>query len=102
MFDKEVPAFLRLLSTNNQLTQSDIISAFKPPFSFTRGYIHDSTGSIVLDDAALDLRIIGMVRGYGASENSKNVAEFREILGNMIAAALNLYWINFPLTSKKN
>lgn len=101
MLDKEVPAFLRLLSTNNQLTQADVISAFKPPFSFTRGYIHDSTGAIILDDAALDLRIIGMVRGYGASENSKNVAEFREILGNMIAAALNLYWLNFPLTSKK-
>jgi hypothetical protein len=102
MLDKEVPAFVRFMSKNNELTRSDVIAAFKPPFSFTRGYVHDSTGSIIMDDAALDLRIVGLVRGYGASEDSKNVAEFRQFLGTMIASALTLYWTNFSLTSKKS
>jgi hypothetical protein len=63
--------------------------AFKlywPPFKYQKGYIYDSKGNMVADQAAL------RVRGWGKISYMKDPEELQDTVGVLFAQALTEFW----------
>ena len=75
---------------NNKVKDLDLkfkaLELYKPPFIFRAGYIHDSAGSMVADEAAL------RIRGWGRIGRMDNAEELQDKVGELIAEAMTNYW----------
>jgi len=73
-----------------QLEQS-AFNLYVPPFKFESGYIFDSAGNMVADEAAASaLR----VRGWGRISYLENSEELQDAAGKLIAKALTEFWMH--------
>ena len=77
----------------NEALKKKAISMYKPPFSFSRGYIFDSEGTMFSDDGGSGDRV-ARIRGWGhiGGEKDFNPENIQDALGEMFAEALNAYW----------
>ena len=66
-------------------------NSFKPPFSYSYGYIWDSSGNMLADDPYA-LRI----RGWGRLGNLENGAGVQDAVGERIARILSEHWDSKP------
>lgn len=67
-----------------------VLALYKPPFSYHCGYIHDGEGNMVSDLPTGT--IATRVRGWGRIGYMENPGELQDMVGEMIAEALNQYW----------
>lgn len=61
---------------------------FTPPFSYRAGYIYDSVGDMVADEAGHVLR----VRGWGRLGGMQDGAQLQDACGERIARLLTKHW----------
>jgi len=65
------------------------LQLYKAPFRHEYGYIFDSEGQMVADDAG---ESVTRVRGWGRIGQMENAELLQDTVGDMIAEALTEYW----------
>lgn len=71
--------------------RSQAFALYTPPFKFVAGYIIDSKGNMMSDDGGAMDRIARR-RDWGRIQYMENPEAIQEVVGNMIAEALNEFW----------
>lgn len=74
----------------DSVVMRDALALYKPPFSFTCGYIFDSTGAMVADDNCESILL--RVRGWGRIQYKDNPGQLQDAVGEHLAKALTEYW----------
>lgn len=67
------------------------LALYKGPFRYSRGYIYDAGGEMVLDDGGVEDRIV-RVRGWGRISYLPTPELLQDAVGVLIAEALTKFW----------
>lgn len=65
---------------------------YKPPFRLEHGYIIDSSGRHVADQAGDDVKAMLRIRGWGRIGYLNDPEKLQDTVGELIAEALTKYW----------
>lgn len=68
------------------------LALYKPPFSHHCGYILDSNSETVADSVDPSKSVILRVRGWGRIGKLETPEKLQDMVGDMVAEALNQYW----------
>ena len=73
-----------------QELMTNALKLCKPPFFFRVGYIFDSTGNMIADEAGVGA--IARMRGWGRLGGMENAEDLQDAIGKHIAQAMTEYW----------